>query len=222
MHSSDALDWLEHEYPCDLVILDMEEDDINIIKLASQIKAHSKHLPLLVFSPLDPAHFRATLPPNLVVAYLNKPIRYSQLFNTLKDIFTQPLEQQTHLLGAQSQSTAETPPLLANTFPLRILLAEDNLVNQKLACLMLHSLGYSADVAANGVEVLQALERQPYDLIFMDMQMPEMDGLAATKEVIERYRTQRPVIIALTANALSQDRERCLGKDVLQRGWMII
>jgi len=210
MHSSDALDWLEHQYPCDLVILDMEEDDINIIKLATQIKAHSSGLPLLIFSPLDPSHFRATLPPNLVVAYLNKPIRYSQLFNTLKDIFTQPLEQQTHLLGSESLTTAETPPLLANTFPLRILLAEDNLVNQKLACLMLHSLGYSADVAANGVEVLQALERQPYDLIFMDMQMPEMDGLAATKEVIERYRSQRPVIIALTANALNQDRERCL------------
>jgi PAS domain S-box-containing protein len=93
---------------------------------------------------------------------------------------------------------------------LKLLLAEDNIVNQKVAQRMLKKLGYHADVVANGLEVLQALERQPYDIILMDIQMPEMDGLEAAKAVHERWQKEAPHIIAVTAHALDGDRERCL------------
>jgi len=95
--------------------------------------------------------------------------------------------------------------------PLRILLAEDIVVNQKLALRYLDRLGYRADVAANGLEAIEALERQPYDAILMDVQMPEMDGLEASRRICARWpREQRPAIIAMTANAMEGDREMCL------------
>ena len=95
--------------------------------------------------------------------------------------------------------------------PLRILLAEDNPLNQKVARLLLGKLGYSADLAANGLEVLAALERQDYDVVLMDVMMPELDGLEATRRIVGRWpREQRPRIVALTASAMREDRERCL------------
>jgi CheY-like chemotaxis protein len=100
---------------------------------------------------------------------------------------------------------------MAENHPLRILLAEDNVVNQKLAMRLLSQMGYRADVAANGLEVLQAVERQTYDVVLMDVQMPEMDGLEATRQMCARWAApQRPHIIAMTANALQGDREMCL------------
>jgi CheY-like chemotaxis protein len=93
----------------------------------------------------------------------------------------------------------------------RILLAEDNAVNQKLALRLLQRLGYRADLAANGLEAIRAVERQPYDVVFMDVQMPEMDGLEATRVIVGRYPAgERPRIIAMTANALAEDRAACL------------
>ncbi|MCA6502545.1 MAG: response regulator [Pseudanabaena sp. M135S2SP2A07QC] len=90
----------------------------------------------------------------------------------------------------------------------RILLAEDNLVNQKVAAMMLKKLGYIADIANNGLEVLQMVEKRFYDLILMDMQMPEMDGVTATK-IIRQSNQPQPRIIAVTANALEEDRQLC-------------
>ncbi|WP_017716381.1 response regulator [Kamptonema formosum] len=105
---------------------------------------------------------------------------------------------------------AEMPPL-GELLPLRILLAEDNRVNQRVALLMLEGLGYRADVAGNGLEVLQALRRQPYDLVLMDVQMPEMDGLTATRLICEQWaQACRPRIVAMTAGAMQEDRQNCL------------
>jgi len=94
---------------------------------------------------------------------------------------------------------------------LKVLVAEDNHISQKVALRMLQRLGYRADLAANGLEVIEAVERQKYDFILMDVQMPEMDGLAATKYIRQNVaEDQQPRIIAITANALVGDRERCM------------
>jgi signal transduction histidine kinase/CheY-like chemotaxis protein len=98
---------------------------------------------------------------------------------------------------------------LGQRLPLKILLAEDNAVNQKLALRLLERMGYRADIAANGLEVIAALERQRYDVILMDMQMPEMDGLEATRHIVKTWKAGKPHIIAMTANAMQEDREAC-------------
>ncbi|HET9975856.1 MAG TPA: ATP-binding protein, partial [Burkholderiaceae bacterium] len=117
----------------------------------------------------------------------------------------------------QAQAPQPTParltidPAMAARHPLRILLAEDNVVNQKLALRVLAQMGYRADLASNGVEAIAALERAPYDLVLMDVQMPEMDGLEAARRIVGRWPAgQRPRIVAMTANATQGDREMCL------------
>ena len=106
---------------------------------------------------------------------------------------------------------------MAERHPLRILLVEDNLINQNLALLMLERMGYRADLAANGLEALQALRRQAYDTVFMDIQMPEMDGIQATLRIRKEFPLlAQPRIIAMTANAMSSDRDLCS-----RQGWMI-
>ena len=106
---------------------------------------------------------------------------------------------------------------MGQNHPLRILIAEDNAINQKVAIRMLERLGYRADVAANGVEALEALQRQPYDVVLMDVQMPEMDGVEATRHIKQEWHPlERPYIIAMTADALAGDRERYLAP-----AWMI-
>ncbi len=93
---------------------------------------------------------------------------------------------------------------------LRILLAEDNVVNQKLALRLLQQMGYRADLASNGIEAIECCARQPYDVVLMDVQMPEMDGLEASRRIVARWPDKRPRIVAMTANAMQGDREDCL------------
>ena len=100
---------------------------------------------------------------------------------------------------------------MAARHPLRILLAEDNVVNQKLALRLLQQMGYRADLASNGIEAIECVERQPYDVVLMDVQMPEMDGLEAhAASPRSGSRRERPRIVAMTANAMQGDREECL------------
>jgi len=142
--------------------------------------------------------------------FLTKPVRVSVLYNTLTRLFAGEVASKTQLSG-QREEESEFDPHMAERLPLRILLAEDNTINQKVALLMLERLGYRADVAANGLEVLDALRRQPYDVILMDMQMPEMDGLEATRRILAGFPAEiQPFIIAMTANAMRGDREQCL------------
>ena len=102
-------------------------------------------------------------------------------------------------------------PGQATRHPLRILLAEDNVVNQKLALRLLQQMGYRADLASNGIEAIESVQRQTYDVVLMDVQMPEMDGLEASRQINARWRpAQRPRIIAMTANAMQGDRDMCL------------
>jgi CheY-like chemotaxis protein len=135
---------------------------------------------------------------------LTKPIKPSQLYDALMDVFGQ---QPAAAAMAAVPEHGERPVPGA----LRILVAEDNAVNQQLAVLLLQKLGYRADVAGDGTEALEALERQPYDVVLMDVQMPEMDGLEATRRIHQLWPAEsRPYIIAVTANAMEGDREACL------------
>ena len=135
-------------------------------------------------------------------------MRQSQLFDTL-----------VSLLARETVTKSQTPqaakpkmdPGLAARHPLRILLAEDNVVNQKLALRLLQQMGYRADLASNGLEAIDSVERQTYDVVLMDVQMPEMDGLEASRRITASLPAgQRPRIVAMTANAMQGDREMCL------------
>jgi len=100
---------------------------------------------------------------------------------------------------------------MATRHPLRILLAEDNVVNQKLAMRLLQNMGYRADLASNGIEAIESVQRQTYDVVLMDVQMPEMDGLEASRQITTKWPSdKRPRIVAMTANAMQGDREMCL------------
>jgi CheY-like chemotaxis protein/HPt (histidine-containing phosphotransfer) domain-containing protein len=139
------------------------------------------------------------------VAFLTKPIKASQLYNALLSAFVPQPMQPTTIRQFDTQ--------LGQRIPLRILVAEDNAINQKLALTLLQRMGYRADVAANGLEVLTALQRQAYDVVLMDVQMPELDGLETSRRIRADsvpLLLQQPIIIAMTANAMQGDREACL------------
>jgi CheY-like chemotaxis protein len=142
-------------------------------------------------------------------AYLAKPLRQSNLFDTLMTLAAHTGA------GAPAREPVATKPKIdggmAARHPLRILLAEDNVVNQKLALRLLQQMGYRADLASNGIEAIESVERQRYDVVLMDVQMPEMDGIEAAKAITTRWRAgERPRIVAMTANAMQGDREVCL------------
>lgn len=119
--------------------------------------------------------------------------------------------EQTTQSSIMDPPTTRVDPELGIRHPLKILLAEDHPVNQKMALLLLNQIGYRADIAGNGLEVLAALRRQPYDVVLMDVQMPEMDGLTATRQICQEWpASSRPQIIAVTANAMQDDRQNCL------------
>jgi PAS domain S-box-containing protein len=203
---AEALKWLGQGDPFDLAVLDMQMPAMDGVQLATQIRVHrtAEELPLVLLTSLG--RRESDLAANQFAAYLTKPIKAAQLYEALSNIVG----------GSASIATKAAPisaldPRMAERLPLRLLLAEDNVVNQKVALRTLERLGYRADVAANGIEVLDAVARQPYDAILMDVQMPELDGLEATRRICRQWSAdQRPRIIAMTANAMHGDRELCL------------
>ncbi|MBD1936610.1 response regulator [Microcoleus sp. FACHB-68] len=203
-----ALNRLKQEESFDLVILDMQMPEMDGLTLAKQIRriAGNDALPLVMLTSLGRQEIDFPTAGVEFAAILSKPIKQSHLYNVLIGIFGgQRLESsRPWQMGAIS-------PDLGELRPLRILLAEDNPVNQKVALLTLQRMGYRADMAGNGLEVLDALHRQPYDVVLMDVQMPEMDGMAAARHIrLEWPDGKRPRIIAMTANAMQGDREACI------------
>ncbi len=206
-----ALEILRASREFDLALLDMQMPGMDGIQLAREIRRLPGHvsLPLILLSSVDVP--KRVLPsPSPFIAVLTKPVRLVQLNEALLKVVTGG-----HLPLKTAQPPAKLDPTLANRLPLQCLLAEDNTINQRVALRMLEQMGYTADVASNGIEALQMLEHRPYDVIFMDVQMPEMDGIEATRRIRERERTmgngsRHTVIIALTANAMVGDREKCL------------
>jgi CheY-like chemotaxis protein len=142
----------------------------------------------------------------MFTSLLLKPVKASLLYNALIPIFAGEIEE-----IIRHNTLPQFDPSMGGRHPLRILLVEDNIINQNLALLMLERMGYKSDVANNGNEALQAIRKKTYDAVFMDIQMPEMDGLEATQHIRQDFSlNSQPRIIAMTANALSGDRETCL------------
>ncbi len=188
----------------DLLITDYEMPMLSGLDLSRKLKEAKPELPIIMLSSAY-VEMEEAEKHRLFRYYLNKPTKHSQLMQCMGEIFR---DKEKAAPAKTEKPQEQLLQDLGEKFPLRILLAEDNAVNQKLAVLTLKKMGYNADIAANGLEVLEALERQDYDLIFMDIQMPEMDGIQATKELILKYGKDRPTIIAMTANAMEGDREK--------------
>jgi PAS domain S-box-containing protein len=202
----EALAVLRRGERVDAVVTDLMMPEMDGLELCRQVQAlpGGSELPLVLMSSaetgLDTAcreRFRAVL---------LKPVRASRLYDSLVEIF-----HPDRAARPESEDAVGFDRDLGRRHPLRILLAEDNPTNQILAREVLGRLGYGVEIAGNGVEALDALRRRPYDVVLMDVQMPEMDGLEATREIRRRLAVaDRPRIIALTADAMEEDRRRCL------------
>jgi CheY-like chemotaxis protein len=200
----EALEWIRRGDPCDVVLLDYQMPDMDGLTLARALREvrGPESLALLLLSSIGGT--LSSAPGDLTfAAVLSKPVKLSLLHDRLLEILGDRREAQPPEPGAGAPD--------APSARLRILLAEDNEINQTVALRLLERLGQQADVAANGREVLDRLERAPYDVILMDVQMPAMDGLEASRAVCRRWPPERrPRIVAMTAEAMEGDRERCL------------
>ncbi|HEV2435389.1 MAG TPA: response regulator [Verrucomicrobiae bacterium] len=200
----------------DLVILDAQLPGMDGFTLAAEIHQlpDATTLPLILLTPLGARLEAPATAPIPCVAFTVKPVKPVQFFETVTRAFSgikaAPLPQPTST-PVQGKET------FASRQPLRVLLCDDNAINQKVAVRILQQLGYQPDLAANGREALDALDRKPYDLIFMDVMMPEMDGLEAARAIREFQKaggkanySSRIVIVAMTAQAMQGDREKCI------------
>ncbi|HEY9749941.1 MAG TPA: response regulator [Allocoleopsis sp.] len=204
---AEALAWLHQEVGVDLAVIDRQMPEMDGLTLAYELRQLPQYqaLPLVILTSIgdsDPGRAAFVVDQ---VAFVSKPVKQAQLRQALLQVLNQ-----SPVVISPSVSML-TPANPANNLALRILVAEDNKVNQKVVLSGLKRLGYQAEVVNNGREAIQALQQRHYDVILMDVQMPEMDGLSATRYICQNWsRATRPRIIAMTANALHGDRETCL------------
>ena len=201
----EALDCVRHGERYDVAVLDGSMPGIDGLALAGEIRRYrsAAELPIVMLTSLGQRHSLQEEHGAGLAAYLTRPIKASQLFATLVGV----------LSGERAAAPRPKPAHenLATRLPLKVLVAEDNAANQRVALRLLQRLGYRADIAANGIEVIDAVEREAYDVVLMDIQMPEMDGLQAARWITQRRGSGgRPRIIAMTANVMPGDREAYL------------
>jgi CheY-like chemotaxis protein len=207
-----ALEWLKKGEQYDLGVLDLQMPGMDGLALATEIHKlpGAALMPLVLLMPLG-LHSEAPGSTHIVFAHtVNKPVKPAQFCEVLVRALLSPKA------AACQQPTSKPEQPLTERLPLNILLCDDNAINQKVAAHILQLLGYQPGLAANGREALDALDRKPYNLIFMDVMMPEMDGLEATRAIRERQKAGATnyhssiVIVAMTAQAMQGDREKCL------------
>jgi signal transduction histidine kinase/DNA-binding response OmpR family regulator len=201
-----ALGILETKIVFDVAILDMLMPKMDGIMLAREIrkKFSMKQLPLIMLTSFGFNTHKVEIQ-ELFSFYVNKPIKHSQLAEILYKVLVPELQP-----AISGRGLTKNIKEISIRYPLEILVAEDNVINQKLVRNLFELLGYKPSIVSNGIEALNAIKTKNFDMIFMDIQMPEMDGLEATSIIVERIRENRPVIIAMTANAMQGDREKCI------------
>ncbi len=201
----EALTRLDQGEHVDVVLLDWLMAEMDGLELAGQIRQRQPTVPLIMISSAGRPDQDA---PNIAefAAFLTKPVKQSQLYNALASLWGNDRAGDAEV----SPVVSEFDVLLGQRFPMRILVAEDHTVNQQLIVRFLRRMGYEADLVSNGREAVVAVRRQRYDLVLMDVQMPEMDGLQAARLIGQEQGERRPQIIAMTANAMQGDRERAL------------
>lgn len=213
--AAQALEWLKAGEEFDLAILDMQMPEMDGVTLAGEIRKmpKGKALPLVLLTSMG---LRTAIPGFATISFaacLTKPIKPVQLHETVLRAISGAKP-----LAPRHPVNAKLDPTLAQRLPLRVLLCDDNAINQKVAQRLLQQMGYKADLAANGIEALAALDRQAYDIVFMDVMMPEMGGFEATRLIRQRQSQNSAfpnykssiIIVAMTANAMQGDREQCL------------
>jgi len=175
------------------------------VMLAIEVRRHrdARSLPLIMLTSLGRKETGGAAE---FAAFLTKPIKSSMLYNTLLETLGEAKP-----VSSKAASGSRTDACIGPGNPLRILLVEDYVVNQKVATRILERMGYRTDIAGNGIEAIESIHRKPYDVVLMDVQMPQMDGLEATRFIRKNFPAYRqPRIIAMTANAMQGDREKCL------------
>jgi signal transduction histidine kinase/CheY-like chemotaxis protein len=194
----------------DLAIIDMVMDGQDGVSVTKEIKQRypDKNLPVILFSSLGFSHFKNAEEKNLFAAILTKPSKHSLLQKTFMDMLGKK-ENGKHTLYREEKATEQIISVSEKT-EVRILVAEDNDTNQKLIRKTLEKLGYNCDLVSNGAEAVESSKHKRYDLILMDVMMPEMDGYEATRIISEFPSHRKPIIIAMTANALSDDRIKAM------------
>ncbi|MEI9962162.1 MAG: response regulator [Limisphaerales bacterium] len=209
-----ALDLLRNGAQFDLAAIDLQMPGMDGLALAEEIHKlpGAAMMPLVLLSPLGTRSDTPTAAHITFAHSVSKPIKLAQLCETLTRALLSPK------IAARPTAAPKAEQTLAERLPLRILLCDDNAINQKVAARLVQQLGYKPDIASNGVEALAAIDRQPYDWVFMDVMMPEMDGLEATRAIRERQKDianhpnykSRIIIVAMTAHAMQGDRDKCI------------
>jgi len=202
----EALEWIGKGDPFDVAVFDMLMPEMDGVQLAREVRKvrPSKTLPLILFTSTGKTPAEEPAIKDVFSATLPKPVKRTEFFDLLVEAVS---GKKPVALKAKAQPAKAT----VQPSELKILVAEDNPINQKLLLRVLKQLGFSADMADNGVEVLKAMETSRYDLVFMDVHMPEMDGLEATRRIVNSTKSEdRPFIVAVTADAMQGDRDKCI------------
>jgi len=199
---AEALEILSRSKTFDLMLSDMQMPEMDGCQLAAKVKQLYPTLPIILLSSVGDE--RNEKYEGLFCSILTKPVKQEMLSR----IIINELRGKSNDITEQDTPKQKLSPDFAAEHPMNILVAEDNLVNQKLTLKILNKLGYSADLAENGRQVITRMSNTHYDLILMDVQMPEMDGLEATR-TIRKGKRRQPLIIAMTANAMKEDKDEC-------------